>query len=242
MHFDENLETTLDALFAQAGDQLEGLRGHEAAGAGLFGAVADGVETDVAHMRGCHLVENRHEVFPTLVGVGVDVDLLRGEAHPHQTGLACKLVVGERQTRTRTVNAGQILFGGAVREDGAHGQEHRVVLGFLTVGEHVLELLGFPAHVVDDGVDHDVVGRGKLGDIVPVAEPRIDLGVVDRVKTRVGAIERGEKRQDMHAVVHAVEAGAQDIGHRLDGAVAQTVSISDELHFVLHGTSLGSKS
>ena len=150
--------------------------------------------------------------------------------------------MGERQTRTRTVNAGQIFFGGAVREDGAHGQEHRVVLGFLTVGEHVLELLGFPAHVVDDGVDHDVVGRGKLGDIVPVAETRIDLGVVDRVKTRVGAIERGEKRQDMHAVVHAVEAGAQDIGHRLDGAVAQTVSISDELHFVLHGTSLGSKS
>ena len=164
-------------------------------------------------MRGRHLVEDRHEVFPTLVGIGVDVDLLRGEADPDQSGFAGELVVGERQTRARTVDAGQILFGRAVREHGTHGEEHRVVFGFLALGEHVLELLGFPAHVVDDGVDHDVVGFGEFGHIVPAAESRIDLGVVDRVEAGVRTVERGEERQDMHAVIHAVEAGAQDVGH-----------------------------
>ena len=168
----------------QTGDQLEGLRGHEAAGAGFLGAIADGVEADVADVRGGHLVENRHEVFPTLVGIGVDVHLLRGEAHPDQARLAGELVMGERQARTRTVDAGQVLFGGAVREHGAHGEEHRIVFGLLALGQHVLELLGFPTHVVDDGVDHDVVGLGEFGDVVPAAETFVDLGVIDRPSTK----------------------------------------------------------
>ena len=241
VHFDEDFQTALDAFLTQTGDQLEGLRGHEAAGAGFLGAIADGVETDVADVGSRHLVEDGHEVFPALVGIGVDVHLLRGEADPHEAGLAGELVVGERQARTRTVDAGQVLFGGAVREHGAHGEEHRIVFGLLALGQHVLELLGFPAHVVDDGVDHDVVGLGKLGDVVPAAETLVDLGVVDRVEACVGAVERGEERQDVNAVVHAVEAGAQNVGHRLDGAVAKAVGVSDELHLVFHGASFGSK-
>ena len=190
---------------------------------------------------GCgHLIEDGHEVFPALVGIGVDVHLLRSEADPDQAGLAGELVVGERQARARAVNAGEILFGGAVRENGTHGQEHRVILGVLAVLQHVLELGGFPAHVVDDGIDHDAVGLGKFSDVVPAAETRVDFGVVDRVEACIRTIERSEERQDMHAVIHAVEAGAQDVGHRAKSAIAETIGVSDELHFVFHGTSLGS--
>ena len=192
-------------------------------------------------MGGGHLIEDGHEVFPTLVRISVDVHLLWGEADPDQTGLASELVVGERQARARTVDAGEVLFGGAVREDGAHGEEHRVVLGFLALFEHVLELLGFPAHVVDDGVDHDVVGLGEFCDVVPAAETFVDLGVVDRVEACVGAVERGEERQDVNAVVHAIEASAQNVGHRLERAVAKAVGVGDELHLVFHGASFGSK-
>ena len=240
MHLNENFEAALDALLAQTGDELKGLGGHEAAGAGFLGAVAHGVETDVAHVAGGHLIEDGHQVFPALGGISVDVHLLRGEADPYQTGLAAEVVVGERQARARAVDAGQVFFGSAVREDGAHGQEHRVVLGVLAVLQHVLELGGFPAHVVDDGVDHDVVGCGEFGDVIPRAEARVDLGVVDRVEAGVRAVKRGEERQDMNAVIHAVEAGAQDVGHRAKSAIAETIGVCDELHFVFHGTSLGS--
>ena len=240
MHFDEDFQAALDTLLTQTGDELERLRSHEAACAGFLSAVADGVETNVADVGCGHLIENRHQVFPTLVGIRVNVDLLRGETDPNQAGLACELVVGERQARTRTVDAGQILFGGAVREDGAHGQEHRVILGFLALFKHVLELLGLPAHVVDDGVDHDAVGLGKFGDIVPAAEARVDLGVVDGVEACIRAVEWSEERQDMHAVIHAVETGTQDVGHRAKSAIAETIGVSDELHSVFHGTSLGS--
>ena len=148
--------------------------------------------------------------------------------------------MGERQARARAVDAGEILFGGAVRENGTHGQEHRVILGVLAVLQHVLELGGFPAHVVDDGIDHDAVGLGKFSDVVPRSEARVDLGVVDRVEASVRTIERSEERQDMDAVIHAVEAGAQDVGHRAKSTIAETIGVSDELHFVFHGTSLGS--
>lgn len=108
MHFDEDFQAALDALLAQAGDELERFRRHEAAGTGFLGTVADGVKTNVADVGCGHLVENRHQVFPAFVGIRVDIDLLRGEADPDQASLARELVVGERQTRARTVDAGQI--------------------------------------------------------------------------------------------------------------------------------------
>ena len=237
MNLDEDFKAALDALLAQTGDELKGLGGHEAAGAGFLGAVAHGVETDVAHVAGGHLIEDRHQVFPTLGGISVDVHLLRGEADPYQTGLAAEVVVGERQARARAVDAGQVFFGGAVREHGAHGQKHRVILGVLAVLQHVLELGGFPAHVVDDGVDHDVVGCGEFGDVIPAAETFVDFGMVDRVEACIRTIERSEERQDMNAVIHAVEAGAQNVGHAGDGAVAETIRVGDELNCVLHGNS-----
>lgn len=92
---------------------LNVFRRHEAAGTGFLGTVADGVKTNVADVGCGHLVENRHQVFPAFVGIRVDIDLLRGEADPDQASLARELVVGERQTRARTVDAGQILFGRA---------------------------------------------------------------------------------------------------------------------------------
>ena len=180
------------------------------------------------------LVENGQQVIPAFFGIGVDIDLLRGEGGPYEAGFAAPRVVGERQARARTINAGQILFGRTVGEDAGHGQEHRIVGAVFATFHDVLELLGFPGHVVDDGVDHDVVRFGQLGDVIPCAQARVDFGVVHRVESGVGAVERGEERQDVHAFVHAVEAGAQHIGQGCDGAVTEPVGVGDELDFVLH--------
>ena len=234
MHFDQRFETAGFGFRLNPTDEVEGLGGHEAAGLGLLGAVADRVEADVAHVAARQLVEDGQQVVPAFLGVGVDIDLLRGEGGPHETGLAAPRVVGERQARARTVDAGEVLFGGAVGEDARHGEEHRVVGAVFAALHDVLELLGFPGHVVDDGVDHNVVGLGQLGDIIPCAQARVDLGVVHRVESGVGAVKRGEERQDVHAFVDVLEAGAQHVGQGCDGAVAQPVGVGDELDLVLH--------
>ena len=227
MHLDEDLQPALDALLAQTADEFEALRRHEAGGVGLLGTVADGVEPDVADVRGGHLVEDRHQVFPAFSRIGVDVHLLRGERGPHQAGLAAASVVGERQTRARPVDTGQLLLGGAVGVDAAQRQEHRIVFRLLPLGEHVLELPGLPAHVVHDGVDHDAVRLGEVGHVVPRAQPRIDRGVVDRVEARVRAVEGREERQDVHALIHPLESRAQDLRHGFQRAVPQSVGVGD---------------
>lgn len=81
---------------------------------------------------------------------------------------------------------------------------------------------------------------GELGDVIPVAKAGVDLGVVDRVEACVRAIERGEERQNVHALVYAVESRAQNVGHRSKIAVTQAIRIGDQLNFVLHGSSLDS--
>ena len=234
VHLDEDLESALGALLAQTGDQSEGLGCHEAARAGLFCAITDGIEANVLDVRCAHPVEDRHQVRPAFGGVGVDVHLLRRERDPHQARLAGEGVVGERQARARAVDPGELLFGRTVREDRAHRQEHRVILGLFAVLEHILELARLPAHVVDDRVDHDVVCLGELGDVIPITEARVDFRVVDGVEASVGAVERREERQDMHAFIHAGETGAQDVGQGCEIAIAHSVRIGDELHFVLH--------
>jgi hypothetical protein len=88
--------------------------------------------------------------------------------------------------------------------------------------------------VVDDRVDHDVVCLGELGDVIPITEARVDFRVVDGVEAGVGAVERREERQDMHTFIHAGETGAQDVGQGCEIAIAQSIRIGDELHFVLH--------
>ena len=234
VYFDQRFQAAGFGFRLDPADEVEGLGGHEAAGLGLLGAVADRVEADVAHVAARQLVEDGQQVIPAFLGVGVDIDLLRGEGGPHETGLAAPRVVGERQARARTVDAGEVLFGGSVGEDARHGEEHRVVGAVFAALHDVLELLGFPGHVVDDGVDHDVVRFGQFGDIVPRAQTRVDLGVVHRVEAGVGTVERGEERQYVHAFVHAVEAGAQHIGQGCDGAVTEPVGVGDELDFILH--------
>ncbi len=94
--------------------------------------------------------------------------------------------------------------------------------------------------MVDDGVHHDVMRRGEFGHVVPASEARIDFGVVDWIEAGVGTIERGEERQHVHALVYSGETAAQDVGHRSDGAVTETIGVGDELHSVFHGTSFGS--
>ena len=54
---------------------------------------------------------------------------------------------------------------------------------------------------------------GEFGDVIPAAETFVDFGMVDRVEACIRTIERSEERQDMNAVIHAVEAGAQNVGH-----------------------------
>ena len=49
--------------------------------------------------------------------------------------------------------------------------------------------------MVDDEIGHDLEVLPEGTDLGPAPEPGIDLGVIDRVETRIRAIDRREERQ-----------------------------------------------
>ena len=91
-------------------------------------------------------------------------------------------------------------------------------------------------HLIKDG--HQVLPA--LGGVS--VDVHLLWGEADPYQTGLaGELVVGERQARARAVViHAVEAGAQDVGHRAKSTIAETIGVSDELHFVFHGTSLGS--
>ena len=80
---DEDVHRAFMARGGQSIDELEGLRQHEAGGAGTLDRVADGVEPYEADPRPLESIEDVDEVAPTEFVLDIDVDLLIGERRPH---------------------------------------------------------------------------------------------------------------------------------------------------------------
>lgn len=83
----------------------------------------------------------------------------------------------------------------------------------LTPGHDILKLLGLPGHVVDDGVHHDLVRGGELGDVLPGTQTRIHLAVVDGVEPRIGTVKGSEEGEDVDTRIDTLEPGPQHLGH-----------------------------
>ena len=118
------------------------------------------------------------------------------------------------------------------------------MLGRLAARLVVEELRRLRGHVVHDHVGHHVqsaLRRRERRQVGPVSQARVHPRVVDRIEAGVGAVDRMEERQQ----VHAAEAATQRIAlalreQRLQRAqvpAAQAVDIGDELDLVLHGRS-----
>ena len=74
---------------------------------------------------------------------------------------------------------------------------------------NILKLRRIRGNMVDDEVSHDGVIRAQRRDVLPVAEPGIDAGMVDRIEAGVRAIYWIEKRQDVDAREQAAELVAE---------------------------------
>jgi methylenetetrahydrofolate reductase (NADPH) len=65
--------------------------------------------------------------------------------------------------------------------------------------EQIQELRRTARYVVHDHVGHQVGLARERGDVVPRAQPRVDAGVIDRIESRIGAVDAFEERQEMNA-------------------------------------------
>ena len=232
---DQHLDAQRARLRREGADEVEGLRQHEAAAAGHLDRIADGVETHHADAVGREGLQDARQVRATQLMMHVDVDLLRREGGPQCAPLAVgQRDLGERPARSRPVDRRQLRLAGALREYRIERQEQAGVLRSRAMREVIAELRRVGRDVIDDDIAHHIEHPGQALDVLPVAEVGINLGMIAGVEAGVGAIDRVEERQQMHAAKHAAQRPFEQRLQLGQSATAQAVDIGDELNLVFH--------
>jgi hypothetical protein len=104
----------------------------------------------------------------------------------------------------------------------------------LAPGEVVAELRRVGRDVVDYHVGHDLEIAPERAHRWPVAQPRVDLRMVGRVEARVGAIDRREEGQQVHAAEQAGELVAEHAPQVCQRAAGKPIHVGDQLDLVFH--------
>ena len=143
VNLDQDLDAQRTGLGGQFGDEFEGFGNHETAGARLLDCVPDRVEPDHLDPRSLELAEDRLQIGFRLRMPDIDVDLLRIEGGPQYFPLARQQRDGaERKRRARPIDAQNVRFACALREDPVEGEEHARIRRSRTLLGEVEELRG----------------------------------------------------------------------------------------------------
>ena len=80
------------------------------------------------------------------------------------------------------------------------------------------------------------VSAGERPHIVPGAQPRIDLRVVDRIEAGIGAVDRMEEREHVHAAERALQRAAKQLAQilKVPPEMRSTYAISCASFLILH--------
>ena len=227
------------------GNEVEGFGQHEATRPGALDGIAHGVQAHLADAVGGQRLENAFEVGPPLGMLDIDVELLRRERGPQDLCLAIgQAGRRQRQSGPRAVDRQQLALMGAGGKHHAQRQKQAGIGRGAAVGKVVQKLRRFGRDVVDDHIGHDLQLRGECCDVAPLAQSRIDLGVVDRIEARIGAVDRQVERQQMNATKNAGQqaAGTEQLGQLVQRSTAESVDVGDELDGVVHGGFAGADS
>ena len=114
-----------------------------------------------------------------------------------------ELVVREWQARARAIQLKQVRFTRTLSKDCCVRQKHSRVGRLVAALVVVEELRRTARDVVDDQVRHDFDVLSQRPYVVPRAQPRIDLSVIDGIEPCIGAIDWMKEREQMHAAEHS---------------------------------------
>jgi hypothetical protein len=80
--------------------------------------------------------------------------------------------------------------------------------------------------MVDDDVGHHVSARGKGRDVIPRSKAPIDLGVVDRIESRVCAIDGMEEGQQVHATEGTAQRPVEQVLQIAKGPARHAIDVA----------------
>ena len=80
--------------------------------------------------------------------------------------------------------------------------------------------------MVNNDVRHKLNFFTECAHVIPITEPGINFGVVDWIEARIGAINRHEEREYMHAAENALQRAAEEHFQLLEVA-GQPIGVSN---------------
>ncbi len=235
MDFDQHFDFAGVGLRLQFRDEIERFGNHEGTCAGLLDRVADGVQTNDANARVLKLIENTHQVVPARGMANVDVDLPGSEGGPEQMlGAVSEACLCKGKAGARAIDAEQVRLAHAFGENAAESQKHsgegRIFASLL----EIQELWRAVGDVVDDEIGHDLHMAAERANVVPGAEARVDLRVIDGIEARIGAVDRPEEGQQVNATEQPGERPVQQTLKLTQAAAGEAIDIRNQLDLVLH--------
>ena len=90
--------------------------------------------------------------------------------------------------------------------------------------------------MVDDQVRHDFDILPQCLDILPTSQTGVDPAMVNRVKTRIDAVNGIIEWQDVNTTKQTRKGSFEHLMQRTNIAPSQTICIRDELDSVFHGS------
>ena len=165
----------------------------------------------------------------------IDIHLLRIKCSPQYFPLArnqCDRT--ERKRRARPIDVQNIRFACTLGEDLVKGEEHARILGIRTLAGEIKELRGRRRYVVHNKIGNKVDGGAQGLDIFPGSQAGIHLSVIDRVKSSISTVNRGEKGQKVRSTKDSGQRPFQQAIQFGETSAGKAVDVCNELNLVFH--------
>src|SRR5689334_14597358 len=128
------------------------------------------------------------------------INVLLGKSCPQQAFLVIlERNIGKRETGSWAIDGQQVRLGSAVRKDTAQCEKQVAInrgIPFLII---VQKFRRGRRNMVDNQVCHQFNVLTQFLDVLPVSQTRINLGMVNRVKASIGAVNRIIEWEDVNA-------------------------------------------
>ena len=165
------------------------------------------------------MADDLHHALEHLGIAEIEIDLIVAERAPDPPRTAASLDLAQQRRSPRPHHAREIvtLCGGG-----------KIVAPGLPVVDKVLEPATLAGTVIDDQVGHEIVLGAYTQYVIPVAQGRVDVQVIDHRKTVIGT--RRIEGQDVHPGEQTVGVLVQPVLERAQGPLALThdaVAVSD---------------
>ena len=132
------------------------------------------------------------------------------------------------------MNGLEIRIRRTLRKDSLRSQEQSLIPRSGTLGQELPKLRRSTRYVVDDQVRHDLYVAGKVTDVLPAPQSRVDLRVINRVESGISTVDGVKERQQMNPFEQTLQRSPQNRMQLRNSPSSKPVYVGDQVDRISH--------